>query len=59
MNPKTKEDFDLLYHTLESEYFTSVIDSCWCDGCVYCIASQVLFIALELTILLNQVLSGF
>jgi len=28
MNPKTKEDFDLLYHTLESEYFTSVIDSC-------------------------------
>lgn len=32
MNPKTKEDFDLLYHTLESESFTSVLDSCLCDG---------------------------
>lgn len=23
MNPKTKEDFDLLYHALESEYISS------------------------------------
>ena len=23
MNPKTKEDFDLLYHTLESELYSS------------------------------------
>ena len=30
MNPKTKEDFDLLYHTLESEFHNNCTSSMHC-----------------------------
>ena len=36
MNPKTKEDFDLLYHTLESEFnvWREILERTryWCNG---------------------------
>lgn len=47
MNPKTKEDFDLLYHTLESEFF----DSCECVDQASLILPALLHLDLVLTLL--------
>ena len=40
MNPKSKEDFDLLYHALESEYLVYCKNSVFKIDTIYCILCE-------------------